>query len=104
MRNLPGIASLLIPVLCLGLIWPQAQPKAAPSPSPPQATAPATTPGPCAGGITGPLMVSVSIVRLRHITRPVPAGATAQSRDGRSLSVSTDVELVRITTGVIKSL
>ncbi len=49
MRKLHGFVSLFIPLLFLGLMWPQAQPKQAPSPSAtPQATAPATTPGPCA--------------------------------------------------------
>lgn len=48
MRTIRSLAfSLFVPVLFLGLIWPQAQPKSTRSPTP-QATALATASGSCA--------------------------------------------------------
>src|SRR5215472_5453925 len=83
MRERYFFASLFVPILLLGLIWPLAQPKQAPSPSPtPQTNAPATTPGSCAVGYyrnsTG-----VCVHRpVKTQNSSVPAGATAQCRDG----------------------
>ena len=83
MRKLHGFVSLLLPVLFLGLMWPQAQPKPAPSPSStPQTTVPATTPGPCAADY---YRNSDGVCVHRPIKTQgsaIPKGATAQCRDG----------------------
>jgi hypothetical protein len=83
MRELDAFAALFIPVFCIGLTWPQAQPKAAASQSPtPQATAPATTPGPCAADYYR----NSDGVCVHRPTKTqgsaVPKGATAQCLDG----------------------
>jgi hypothetical protein len=79
MRRLFGLLFALF--LCLPT-WPQAQPKPAPSPSP-QASAPVTTPGPCPAdyyrNVDG-----VCVHRpVKAQGSGVPAGATAQCRDGK---------------------
>jgi hypothetical protein len=83
MRKLHRFVSLLIPVLFVGLMWPQAQPKTAPTPSPtPRATAPATTTGPCAADYYRNSN-GVCVHRpVKTQNSAVPAGATAQCRDG----------------------
>lgn len=80
MRKIRGFASLFVPVLFLALIWPQAQPKPSQSPTP-QATAPATTPGPCAADYYRNSN-GVCVHRPAKSNGSVPAGATAQCRDG----------------------
>jgi hypothetical protein len=83
MRKLHGFVSLLVPVLFVGLMWPQAQPKPAPSPSPtPQVTAPATPSRPCAADYYRN-SDGVCVHRpVRTQGSAVPQGATAQCRDG----------------------
>lgn len=81
MRKLHGFVSLFIPVLFLGLMWSQAQPKQSPSPTP-QATAPATTSGSCAADYYRNSN-GVCVHRpVKTQNSTVPAGATAQCRDG----------------------
>jgi Protein of unknown function (DUF3761) len=72
----------LLLVLALGLpAFPQAQPKATPSPTP-QATAPATASGSCAADYYRN-SDGVCIHRpVKTQNSAVPAGATAQCRDG----------------------
>jgi hypothetical protein len=79
MRKLRGFASLFIPVLCLGLMWPQAQPKPAPPPTL-QATAPATTPSACAADYYR--NINGVCVHRPIRSSSVPQGASAQCRDG----------------------
>jgi hypothetical protein len=72
---------VLLVSLISGLMWPQAQPKPTPSPAP-QATAPATTPGPCAADYYRNSN-GVCVYRpVKTQNSAVPAGATAQCRDG----------------------
>jgi hypothetical protein len=81
MRKTHAFASLLGPVMFLGLMWPQAQLKPVPSPTP-QATAPATTSGPCAADYYRNSN-GVCVHRpVKTQNSTVPAGATAQYRDG----------------------
>jgi Protein of unknown function (DUF3761) len=82
MRTIRNLAfSLFVPVLLLGLMWPQAQPKPSPSPTS-QASAPATTPGPCSADY---YRNSDGVCVHRPVKTQgsaVPQGATAQCRDG----------------------
>jgi hypothetical protein len=81
MRRIRTLISLFVPVLFIGLMWPQAQPKLAPSPTP-QAAAPATTSGPCSADY---YRNSNGVCVHRPMKRQdsgVPQGATAQCRDG----------------------
>ena len=82
MRTIRNLAfSLFVPVLFLGLMWPQAQPKPSPSPTP-QATAPATASGSCAADY---YRNSDGVCVHRPVKTQgsaVPQGATAQCRDG----------------------
>lgn len=73
--------NLILALALVGLTWPQAQPKPAPSPTP-HASAPATTPGPCP---TDYYRNSTGVCVHRPVKTQgsaVPAGATAQCRDG----------------------
>ena len=80
MRKIRVFASLLAPVLFLGLLWPQAQPKPSPLPTP-QATAPATG-GPCSADYYRN-SDGVCVHRpVKSNGSGVPQGAMAQCRDG----------------------
>ena len=75
------LLNFIVTLALVGLTWPQAQPKPAPSPTP-NASAPATTSGPCAAdyyrNVNG-----VCVHRpVKTQGSAVPAGATAQCRDG----------------------
>jgi len=75
------LLNFIVTLALVGLTWQQAQPKPAPSPTP-NASAPATTCGPCAAdyyrNVNG-----VCVHRpVKTQGSAVPAGATAQCRDG----------------------